>query len=174
LEPGYRLERNDPRSGKKILAESNYSYEKVELLTFVLMPNHFHLLLKQKTEDGMTDLIRKVCTGYSTYFNEKYARSGKLYESTYKAILIENEDSFYQISRYIHINPKPLLRGRGLRDYKFSGFYYICKDIKLPWLQWDEVVGDQGVKSYKDFVLSKIKEDFTEKEASLLKGITLE
>ncbi len=78
----------------------------VQLLSYCLMDNHFHLLLYQKTEGAMSTLMRGVMTSYSRYFNSKYSLSGSLYESRYKASRISSDAYLMHISRYIHLNPK--------------------------------------------------------------------
>lgn len=81
-------------------------YGKLELLCYCLMPNHFHLLLYQQSEGAMSALMRSLMTSYSRYFNKKYHRSGGLFESRYKASIIDNQAYLEHISRYIHLNPK--------------------------------------------------------------------
>jgi REP element-mobilizing transposase RayT len=77
----------------------------VSLLAFCLMQNHFHLLLRQQTEDGIVKFMRRVCTYYSMYFNKKYKRRGNLFEGVYRAVLIEDGMKLLHLSRYIHLNP---------------------------------------------------------------------
>jgi putative transposase len=81
-------------------------YNKIELLAYCLMPNHFHLLVYQHQQGSMPALMRCLLTSYSRYFNKKYHRSGPLFESRYKASMI-TDDAYYQhITRYIHLNPR--------------------------------------------------------------------
>ncbi len=79
--------------------------EDIELLAYCLMPNHFHLLIKQHSKNGMKDLLQSIMTRYVIYFNRKYRRTGGLFESHYKAILIMEESYLLHLSRYIHRNP---------------------------------------------------------------------
>jgi len=79
--------------------------DKVQLLAYCLMPNHFHLMLYQKREGGITQLMRRLCTGYVMYFNNRYKRVGTLFQGTYKASSINRDDYLQHISRYIHLNP---------------------------------------------------------------------
>lgn len=80
-------------------------YDEIDLLAYCLIPNHYHLLLEQKTIDGMTKLLRRLCTSYSMYFNKKYDRVGSLFQGTYKAALIDRDEYLLHLSRYIHLNP---------------------------------------------------------------------
>lgn len=83
--------------------------ELVEILAFCLMPNHFHLLLRQKNERGVTEFMRKVGTGYTNYFNKKYERVGPLFQGKFKAILVNREAHFIYLPFYIHLNPLDLI-----------------------------------------------------------------
>ena len=77
----------------------------VDVLAFCLMPNHYHLLLSPKTEDGISRFMRKLDMGYAKYFNQKYKRKGTLFESRYKSISVKKEHHFYHLPYYIHLNP---------------------------------------------------------------------
>ncbi len=67
------------------------------------MPNHFHLILRQKVENGITKFMRKLGTGYTNYFNTKYQRSGALFQGNFKAIDIQKDEYLMHLSRYIHL-----------------------------------------------------------------------
>ena len=80
----------------------------VEILAFCLMPNHFHLLLRQRGEGGLTKFMRKIGVGYANYFNQKYKRSGTLFQGRYKLVLVSSESHFVHLPYYIHFNPLDL------------------------------------------------------------------
>lgn len=94
----------------------------VELLAFCLMPNHPHLLVKQRVDGGITEFMHKLGTGYTGYFNKKYARVGPLFQGTFKAVPITEESHFIHLLFYIHLNPLDLVmpewRERKIKDYK--------------------------------------------------------
>jgi len=99
----------------------------VEILIFTLMPNHFHLVLKQKSEKGIEKFMQKLGTGYTLYFNQNQERSGSLFQSRYKAKIIDNNSYFSHLPFYIHSNPLKLnYRGSTslefLENYKWSSF----------------------------------------------------
>ena len=81
----------------------------VEILIFTLMPNHFHLLLKQRVENGIVRFMQKLGTGYTNYFNTKYQRVGSLFQGRFKAVKIEEHSHFLHLPYYIHSNPLNLL-----------------------------------------------------------------
>lgn len=81
----------------------------VEILIFTLMPNHFHLVIKQKRENGIVKFMQKLGTGYTNYFNKKYKRVGSLFQGRFKAALVSEEAHFIHLPFYIHTNPLDLL-----------------------------------------------------------------
>jgi len=83
----------------------------VEIHAFTLMPNHFHLLVRQLTERGIIVLMNKL-GGYSYYFNKKYDRGGTLFQDRYKIIHIGSEEQLKNNFVYIHTNPISLIESK--------------------------------------------------------------
>jgi putative transposase len=77
---------------------------KCRCLAWVLMPNHFHLLI-QSGPQGTSSLMSRIMTGYAGYFNRKYRRSGHLFQNRYKSILCDRNAYLLELVRYIHLNP---------------------------------------------------------------------
>jgi REP element-mobilizing transposase RayT len=75
----------------------------VEILSYRLMQNHYHLLLRVLNVAGVTEFMRKLGTGYTNYFNSKYGETGKVFQGSYKARAIEDENYLQYIDGYIHI-----------------------------------------------------------------------
>jgi putative transposase len=75
------------------------------LISYCLMPNHFHLLLKQNGEIATSVLMMRICTSYSKYFNLKYKRVGHVFQDQFKQRYIENNRYLGNLSAYIHKNP---------------------------------------------------------------------
>lgn len=127
------------------------SFERKPLVTlhaWCLMDNHFHLLVSEEVEGGLTKFIRKLGIGYAKYFNEKYARSGTLFQGRTKRVHIERESHFLHILNYIHLNPLDYVRGseewrnRTLNDstdalthldsYRWSSYLDYCGTRNFP------------------------------------------
>ncbi|MEK7582154.1 MAG: transposase [Patescibacteria group bacterium] len=91
---------------------------------FAMMPNHYHLLISPATENGIPKFMKKLNMGYAKYFNEKYNRTGALFQGKYKSAHIENDKHFLYIPYYIHFNPldlyEPKWRKRKISDIKKS------------------------------------------------------
>ncbi len=77
----------------------------IDIHSFCLMNNHYHLLVTERVEGGISFFMKKLNMGYTKYFNEKYERSGALWQGKYKKVLIERDAHFLYIPFYIHLNP---------------------------------------------------------------------
>lgn len=93
----------------------------VRIMSYTLMPNHFHLLFEQLVENGISNFMQKLSGGYARYFNRRHARTGSLCEGEYQAVPIKSNAQLYHISRYIHLNQLSLLipewEQRGVSDW---------------------------------------------------------
>jgi putative transposase len=98
------------------------------------MPNHFHLLLKQISINGMTKLLRRILTTYSMYFNKRYKRVGHLFQGPYKAALVKDDSYLLHVSRYIHLNPLEL-KGIILFNYPYSSYKYFIGRAHAGWVK---------------------------------------
>lgn len=85
----------------KLLRLNNFADE-ITLLAYCLMPNHFHLLVKQKSSQAIDKFMNSLGTRYTMYFNRKYKRVGNLCQGIYKAVLVTDESQFLYLTKYIH------------------------------------------------------------------------
>lgn len=115
---------------------------KVEITCYCLMPNHYHLLLMQKADNGITEFMHKINTSYTKYINLNEKRSGRLFETTFKAKQIESDELFLHVCRYIHLNPVIA----GLVDspdlWPWSSYLSVVKDRP------DEICTSQKILSH--------------------------
>lgn len=127
---------------------------------WVLMPNHFHLLIRTGVRP-LSDLMRKLLTGYALYFNRKYKRSGYVYQNRYKSILCQEETYLLELIRYIHLNPlraKKVRKVKELNQYKWSGHSALVGTRKIEWQSRGEILERFGkkrteaVRKYIEFV----------------------
>lgn len=131
----------------------NYSNKIVEIHAYCLMPNHFHLLVKQIRDGGITEFVSKLSNSYTKYYNTKYKRVGPLLQGEFKAVLVESDEQLLHLSRYIHLNPLVSSLVKNLNQYPWSSYHEyikgrtgICsKDTILPFFK--------SPKEYEKFVL---------------------
>lgn len=81
----------------------------IDILVFCLMPNHYHLIVQERVENGTTAFMRKLGTGYTNYFNQKYQRVGPLFQGIFKLIHVERDEQLQYLPFYIHLNPLDLI-----------------------------------------------------------------
>lgn len=158
--------------------------KEISLLVYCLMPNHFHLLVKQKTKDAITKFMRRICTNYVMYFNNRHERVGSLFQGIYKGVLVETEEQLLHLSRYIHLNPmEPSTKrpsGFNPLEYPYSSYAEYLGKRRTKWINTQEILSYfktaqrtslKDMLSYETFV-----EDYKEKEDSvqILKGLILE
>lgn len=87
---------------ERIRKENNYE---VLIIAYCLMPNHFHLVVKQSNDGGVSRYMANFTNSYTKYFNTKYRRVGSLFQGPFKAIHVETDEQLLHLSRYIHLNP---------------------------------------------------------------------
>lgn len=129
--------------------------EIVRIFCYCLMPNHFHILLKQVRDGGISEFLRKVTDSYTRYFNTKYKRVGSLVQGPFKAKLIETDEYLLQLSKYIHRNTFPLVEWEG-RVYPYSSYDYYLSGQGHPFCNTEFISGyfskTNPELSYKSFV----------------------
>ena len=93
----------------------------VDIICFVLMPNHFHILLRQRQDKGISLFMQKVCTVYAKYFNKKYSRIGSLFQGNFQDRLVEKNEYFNYLFYYILTNPIEIIekewKEKGIKNY---------------------------------------------------------
>jgi len=132
------------RSGEKL----------VDVLCYVIMPDHYHLLLKERGENGIIKFISKCNTSIAKYINIKKDRSGPLFESRFKSKHIKSNEYLLHLSLYIHLNPLDFLINRDWRNHKLKD-WQIAKEklFNYPWSSLKSFID----KKHKNFILSGTK-----------------
>lgn len=115
----------------------------VDVIAYCLMPDHFHLVVKQNSQDGLTKLMRRVATAYVMYFNQKQGRRGPLFENIFRAVAVQPK-SLLPLSIYLHLHPvTPMRRKFGPvvtvtstrpEDYKYSSIGCYIGIIIFIWI----------------------------------------
>jgi putative transposase len=125
----------------------------VEIVSYCLNPNHYHLILKQNSEKGIEKFMQKVGTGYTNYFNKKYKRSGALFQGTFKTIHIDSNDYLLYLSAYI--NKNHFIHGLGQGDWKYASLleYKNMQPESLNVCKTELILGQfRNLDEYLDFL----------------------
>ena len=144
---------NDEDKTRMILLPPN----SFSIINYCLMPNHFHILLKQNIEIPTSKLLSKLCTSYSKYFNKKYDRVGHVFQDQFKQVLIDGNSYLVWLSAYIHQNPKVAGLVSKPEDYKWSSYGEFVKGDNG--LCDKEIITSQfkSTNDYKKFVESSFE-----------------
>ncbi len=143
----------------KLLQLNNF-YREITLLSYCLMPNHFHFFIKQKSALSINKFMQSLCTRYTMYFNRKYKRVGSLFQAVYKAVLVSTEEQFLYLSKYIHKQALALqgetLQGEREQPCSFPEYIGLRK---TSWIKPQEVLDyfskTNPTLSYKSFALEQ-------------------
>ncbi|RJO59950.1 hypothetical protein C4544_06280 [candidate division WS5 bacterium] len=143
--------------------------DSVELWAYCLMPNHFHLLIKQLDEVSMTEFMRGISNSYVSYFNKKYKRVGSLFQGIYKAAIVDKDEHLVHLSRYIHMNPLDI--DIKILEYPYSSYKHYTGNTDPRWLNTSEILGhfNDQPKEYKKFV-----EDYKVDSLKIIKELSLD
>lgn len=131
---------------------------RIDLIAYCLMPNHIHLLVYQQDASAMQDLLRSIMTSYAMYFNKRYKRVGPIFQSRYKASLIDRDNYLDHISRYIHLNPT------NWQQYEYSSLPYYLRQKNAEWLKPETILST--FKKSPELYLVFLK-DYKEQKAML-------
>ncbi|MBI2052500.1 MAG: transposase [Candidatus Sungbacteria bacterium] len=157
----------------------------VDIVCFCLMPNHFHIMLKQVKEKGVPLFMQKLGTGYTMYFNVKKERSGALFQGVFKAVHIDKQNYLDRLTTYIHLNPVELIEPRwkenGIKNWqkaqKFSEEYL--------WSSYCDYIGEGRFKNILSMDIvgklfgslhkhKKISKEFLNADADYLKNYSID
>lgn len=112
----------------------------VSIGAYCLMSNHFHLLIKERGENGVSIFMQKISTAYTMYFNKRHKRSGALFQGRFKAQHLDSDNYLKYIFAYIHLNPIGIIN----KDWKNSKIQNKEEVIKY--------LGSYECSSYLDYL----------------------
>ena len=125
------------------LEESDNRRELVDITAWCLVPTHYHLVLRQKIEDGVTKFMRRLGTGYTMYVNQKYERSGHIFHGSFQGRFINKDRYLQHVIRYVHLNPLDLYdaawRTGKTKDLEASKKFV----LEYPWSSLGDYIGSE-------------------------------
>lgn len=136
----------------------------VELINFCCMPNHIHMTLFNKTGNGISRYAQRIFNAYGKYSNLKYNQSGHVFESTFRARIIDDENYLTYLSAYIHRNPREMRQWKNREhEYQWSSFQDYVKENR-----WGKLLKPTAIlerfpnkDGYLDFVNESAAKMFT-------------
>lgn len=130
----------------------------VEMIAFCLMGNHFHFLVKQVKDNGISKFMANFMNSYTKHFNTKYQRVGPLFSGAFKAVHVDSDDQLIHLSRYIHLNPVTGFRVKveELKNYQWSSYPSYVGDSDINFVDKEPIMNffKKPVK-YEEFVLDQ-------------------
>lgn len=147
----------------------------VDIVTFTLMPNHFHLLVKQLVENGISRFLAQLQNSYTRYFTTKYDRGGHVFQGQFKAVRIEDEEQLVHVNRYIHLNPYTSFVVKSLdelEEYPYSSLPEYLEN-RNDGICSKEIILSRfpSIRSYKKFIFDQA--DY-QRELDRIKHLVLE
>lgn len=155
-ENSFKLGSSTPKLGKL-----------VNFVAYCLNQNHYHFILEPLVDDGIQKFMHKLSTGYTNYFNEKYKRSGSLFQGRYKATHINSNEYLLHLSVYVNLNFKihKGLNKEWMKNLPISSFTEYIGKLKKSFCAKDIVLGQfDSIKEYKNFCEEILPEILKKKE----------
>jgi putative transposase len=125
------------------------------LINFTLMPNHFHLIIRELKEGGISQYMQRVLNAYTKYYNTKYKISGHLFQGPFQIVYIKNDNQLLYLSAYIHRNPGEIKEWTGKEHiFPYSSYQDCINKNRWGELLKTDIITEQfstGEK-YKSFV----------------------
>jgi putative transposase len=160
-EPIFSLFWNDIKQKK--LGVGSLKSKLVDIVVYCLNPNHFHLLLKQKMDGGISEFMKRLGIGYTNYFNHKHQRSGVLFQGRTKSIHVNSNEYLLYLSAYINENNFIHGYSKNSQAWKYSSYLdYVGK--RQGKLCDKSIILDQFNNNFKQY------EEFSRENALHLKG----
>ena len=152
-----------------VLEEMSERFE-VDIFAYVLMSNHYHLLIRTN-QGNLSKSMQWVGTTYTRRFNLQHFRSGHLFQGRFKSILVQNDAYLMQLSCYIHRNPLRAGLVNRLADYRWSSYHtYAYKASHTKWLNKDLILsqcnGEDSYKAYREKV-----QKYSEEESKVFENL---
>ncbi|MEK7576709.1 MAG: transposase [Patescibacteria group bacterium] len=142
----------------------------VDIVCYCLNLNHYHMLVEQKVDGGVSEFIKRLSGGYTKYFNHKYKRSGVLFQGKFKALFVDSNEYLLHLSAYINLNNKAhrvqgsLFRSSWDEYLNFDRQSLCTKDVILKQFK--------NSNEYKDFAESSFR-DILERKDSMRDFLSL-
>jgi len=129
----------------------------IQMIAYCLMPTHFHFIIKQLKDNGISKFLNDVLNSYTRFFNTKHKRKGPLWVGNTKKVLVETDEQLLHLTRYIHINSTTAYIVDRPEDWKFSSYMEFLNksDKEFKICKFDDLL-DINPDSYREFINDRI------------------
>jgi len=139
----------------------------VDIIAYSLLPNHYHILIKQLADNGISEYIKRLAGGYTWYFNNRYERSGPLFAGKFKAVHVYSDEYLMQLSAYINGNVE-IHKISGCFDWKWSSLKHYVNQNNSDICNKSIILNDfSDIEEYNKILMEVIR------NASLIKAAKL-
>ena len=166
------LDRADYQRFLKRLEEYKDKHD-VSVLCYCLMPNHYHLLIKQNTQESISHFIYRLNLAYAMYFNKRYERVGPLFQGRFKAKNVSSDEYLVHLSRYIHLNPLSPAQ-TNVENYPWSSLQIYLERKNDDLVDLDLIKSYFGFEGQVEKYLKFIKEEGERKFKSAMEDLLFE
>lgn len=157
-------------------------HKPVEIICYCLMPNHFHLLLRQtdyaNLKTNISNFMRRTSITYALYFQNTHSHSGAIFQGKYKNILIDSDPYLLHLNRYIHLNPLDLPSIKSPQNYPYSSYQQYLHPQKKTWINSSPILKffqhSTQIPQIKHSNYQAFIEDTHIDSTSILNNLTLE
>ncbi len=162
---GYYNNRSITKSFSQFIIRKKFNYQNiiyptdfpyVKFLSFCIMPDHYHFLLKILVDNTLSKLMGTIENSFTRYFNIKFDRKGPLWQSAFKSVEIGSNEQLLHVSRYIHLNPTTSNLVDKPEDWHFSSYKDFITDEKIL-KRFIKEISIDDIKTYKKFVENNIE-----------------
>ncbi len=162
-ENSFRRDQLGGKASKLTITEEDVPL--VEFIAYCLNPNHFHFILKQLVDKGIEKIMQKIGTSHTMFFNNKYERSGSLFQGKFKAVHIDSNEYLLHVSSYVNLNDQVhQLGGKASKLVRTSWGEYTDKGVKGI-CEKEIILGQfRNIAEYKDFALSSLESIIKKKQ----------
>ena len=143
----------------EVLSRLENSERLVSILSYAFMPNHFHVLLKQLTDNGISKFVSNISNSYSRYSNVKSKRIGPVFQGRFRAVFIQSNEQLAHVSRYIHLNPvtASIIDFQALANYEFTSYIDYVNGNSRGMVDTEDVLSlFNSAEDYEEFVTDHI------------------
>ncbi|MFZ4621899.1 MAG: transposase [Bacteroidota bacterium] len=162
----FREEENYRFLTEKIASSANDCH--ISVIAYCLMPNHYHLLVRQDSDVPVSRFIQTIFNSYTKAFNKRYERTGTLFEERFEAKEVDTDEYLIHLSRYIHLNPVKAKLVPACEDWEFSNYREwiglrqsllfdtdLTSTLSKNFTSYKSFVGEYNVARSNDLLLQK-------------------